>query len=226
MYRLKASSSEGLIIPYDDYAISTKGVTWGSGAPVNHQAILSTNNLKSMIMFRQSDMVASQQNGWSNSSYLYLGIQNYLTTINNNNIPANPLSSPQAILNYNMKNRSSLGNQLSNCIANNPFVFYRSECISDGGVATDVPSAICSFMIYNNYEKINEDIDVGNGLSLNTAGSCLVMKYSEDSGPGVADEATLKSSALLGATKTYTMYMLMTYGKALVLADGAIAIRG
>ena len=44
-------------------------------------------------------------------------------------------------------------------------------------------------MIYNNYEKIHEEaIDVGNGISLSSAGSMLSVKYTEDAGAAsVAD---------------------------------------
>ena len=228
LYKLKASSSEGLIIPYDDYAMSTKSVTWTDSAPQTHQAILSTNNLKSMLFFRQSNKVATAQNAWSNSNYMYAGIQNYVTTINNTNIPQNPISSPQAILAYNMRSRASIHNQLSNCLANHPYVYSKAETVPTAlGIQTttedmylaNVPTALTSFMIFNNYEKVHdEQIDVGNGVSLNSAGSMISVKYAEDSGAG--------ASAKNGEFGDYTMYLLMTYGKAIIFADGTIQVRG
>ena len=228
LYKLKAASSEGLIIPYDDYAVSTKSCTFAAGSPQVHQAILSTNNLKSMIFFRQADKVASQQNAWSNSNYMYAGIQNYVTTINNTNIPSNPISSPNALLAYNMRSRSAIHNQLSNCIANHPYVFGKAETVATAignntvTAATylaNVPTALTSFMIYNNYEKIHdEEIDVGNGVSLASAGSMISIRYNEDQGAGAAAKAT--------EFGPYTMYLLMTYGKALILSEGTIQVRG
>ena len=227
-YKLRAASSEGLIIPYDDYYVSSKSMTFTPAGNVNHQAVLSTNNLKSMLFFRQSDKVATAQNGWSNSNYMYLGIQNYTTTVNNNNIPQNPLSTASSILAYNMRSRGAIRNQLSNCIANNAYVFGKAETIATAGSqnpavwAGDIPASLTSFMIYNNYQKIHEDIDVGNGISLSTAGSMLTVKYSEDSGA----VATAKANAIIGAGGNYNLYMVMCYGKALIFADGTIQIKG
>jgi hypothetical protein len=228
LYKLKASSSEGLIIAYDDYAISTKSCTYSAGGPQAHQAILSTNNLKSMIFFRQADKVASAQNAWSNSNYMYAGIGNWVSTINNTNIPSNPLSSPNAILAYNMRSRSAIHNQLSNCIANHPYVFGKAETVPTAiGINTitpamylaNVPTALTSFMIFNNYEKIHdEEIDVGNGVSLASAGSMIAVRYNEDQGAG-ADAKNVEFGA-------YTMYLLLTYGKALIFADGTVQVRG
>ena len=227
-YKLRAASSEGLIIPYDDYYVSSKAQTFTAAGSVNHQAVLSTNNLKSMLFFRQSDKVATAQNGWSNTNYMYLGIQNYTTTVNNNNIPQNPLSTASSILAYNMRSRGAIHNQLSNCIANNPYVFGKAETIPTASIqeptawAGDIPASLTSFMIYNNYQKIHEDIDVGNGISLSTAGSMLTVKYSEDSGTAATDKAT----AIIGAGGNYNLYMVMCYGKALIFADGTIQIKG
>ena len=228
LYKLKASSSEGLIIAYDDYAISTKSCTYSAGGPQAHQAILSTNNLKSMIFFRQADKVASAQNAWSNSNYMYAGIGNWVSTINNTNIPSNPLSSPNAILAYNMRSRSAIHNQLSNCIANHPYVFGKAETVPTAiGINTttpamylaNVPTALTSFMIFNNYEKIHdEEIDVGNGVSLSSAGSMIAVRYNEDQGAG--------ADAKNGEFGAYTMYLLLTYGKALIFADGTVQVRG
>jgi hypothetical protein len=227
MYKLKAASSEGLIIPYDDYAMSSKTVAWSSGASVVHQCPLTTNNLKSAIVFRQAQMVESQQNGWSNSGYLYNGITGYVSNVNNTNIPANPLNSLQAMLTFNMRCRASIGNQLSNCIANNRFIFGAAETIptAPAAVAGDI-APICGFMIYNNYQKINdEEIDVGNGLSLASAGSMLNIKYMEDIG-GVGSPAALRAAALLGPSNSYNLYVLMQYGKALIMSEGTIQIKG
>jgi hypothetical protein len=165
-----------------------------------------------------------------------MGIQNYTTTVNNTNIPQNPLSSPQSILAYNMRSRGATHNQLSNCIANNPYVFYRSETTPTGlGVnaagangpadfASDIPASLSSFMIFNNYEKIDEEIDVGNGISLNSAGSMLAVKFSEDIN---TNASAAKAKAIIGDVgSTYTMYLLMKYGKALVFADGTVQVRG
>jgi len=232
LYKLKAASSEGLIMPYDDYAMSTKSMTWSSGASQVHQAILSTANLKSMIMFRQSNAVANGQNAWSNSNYMYSGIQGYTTTINNSNLPQNPLNTQNAMLAFNMRSRSSTNNQLSNCLANNSYVFGKCETVATpltnaaaGNITANytsiAPAGLCSFMIYNNYEKIHEDIDVGNGLNLQSSGSMLSVKYLEDQG-GAGDPAGLKAAQF----GPYTLYLLMRYGKALVFADGAIQVRG
>lgn len=227
-YKLRAASSEGLIIPYDDYYVSSKSMTYTAAGNVNHQAVLSTNNLKSMLFFRQSDKVATAQNGWSNTNYMYLGIQNYTTTVNNNNIPQNPLSTASSILAYNMRSRGAIHNQLSNCIANNPYVFGKAETIATAVsqdplvYAADIPASLTSFMIFNNYQKIHEDIDVGNGISLSTAGSMLTVKYSEDSGP----IATAKANAIIGAGGNYNIYMVMCYGKALIFADGTVQVKG
>ena len=230
LYRLKAASSEGIIIPYDDYALSSQVVTY-SGGNRTQQAVLSTSNLKSLLYFRQSDLVHSAQNGWSNSNYLYLGCTNFTVKINNNLTPQTPLVSPQAILTYNMKNRASLNNQLSNCIANNPYVFYRSECIVPVGGADEkgIPASICSFMIYNNFERIFEEIDVGNGVSLANAGSQITVQYTDDQSPTnlTKAKALLNGDAtFVGAIGSYTSYMLMTYGKAIIFADGTTQIRG
>lgn len=224
LYKLKAASSEGLIIPYDDWAISSKTTQFTAGGAVSHQAILSTNNLKSMVFFRQSEKVATAQNGFSNSNFMYMGLQNYQTTINNTNFPPNAISSPQGFIAYSARSRGAVHNQLSNTVANNPYVAYRAECLPTGaGADTDIPAAITSFVVYNNYEKIHEDIDVGNGISLNSAGSMLTVKYVEDSGV----PAAAKAASIIGAAgDTYTLYLLMTYGKALVFADGAIQVRG
>ena len=237
LYKLKASSSEGLIIPYDDYAMNTKSMVWSAGAAQTQQAILSTNNLKSMIFFRQSHKVETSQDAWSNSNYMYNGIQNYVTTINNTNIPQNPLSTQSSMLAYNMRSRASIHNQLSNCVANNMYVFGKSEtvasAITNNVAATDetglvrynanVPSSLASFMIYNNYEKIHdEQIDVGNGISLSSAGSMISVKYNEDSGP----VATAKNGNGVAQFDAYTLYLLLQYGKALVFADGTIQVRG
>ena len=220
LYRLKAASSEGIIIPYDDIAVSA--ITQRFGSNKTQQAVLSTSNLKSLLYFRQADLVHQSQNGWSNSNYAYLGCTNFSVKINNSLTPQAPLVSPQAILTYNMKNRASLNNQLSNCIANNPFVFYRAECIptAAGAVAADIPAALTSFMIYNNFERIFEEIDVGNGVSLANAGSQITVQYTDD--PAAAAKATV----LLGGPATYTSYMVMTYGKAIIFADGTTQIRG
>ena len=236
MYKLKASSSEGLIIPYDDYAMNTKSMVWSAGAAQTQQAILSTNNLKSMIFFRQSQKVETSQDAWSNSNYMYNGIQNYVTTINNTNMPQNPLSTQSSILAYNMRSRASIHNQLSNCVANNMYVFGKAETVASAlvaNVATDasglvlyeanVPSTLTSFMIYNNYEKIHdEQIDVGNGISLSSAGSMISVKYNEDSGAG----AVAKNGGGVAQFDNYTLYLLLQYGKALVFADGTIQVRG
>jgi hypothetical protein len=220
LYRLKAASSEGIIIPYDDIAVSA--ITQAFGSNKTQQAVLSTSNLKSLLYFRQADLVHQSQNGWSNSNYCYLGCTNFTVKINNSLTPQAPLVSPQAILTYNMKNRASLNNQLSNCIANNPFVFYRAECIptAPNATAADIPAALTSFMIYNNFERIFEEIDVGNGVSLANAGSQITVQYTDD--PAAAAKATV----LLGAPATYTSYMVMTYGKAIIFADGTTQIRG
>ena len=229
-YKLRAASSEGLIIPYDDYYVSSKTITaFQAGGSVNHQAVLSTNNLKSMLFFRQSDNVSTSQNGWSNSNYMYMGIQNFTTTVNNTNIPQNPLSSATSILAYNMRSRGAIHNQLSNCIANDPYVFGRCEVISPNTTQrtpgiwyADTPSSLSSFMIYNNYQKIHEDIDVGNGISLSTAGSMLSVKYTEDNNA----IATAKAIKYLGVGGSYSLYMVMCYGKALIFADGTIQVKG
>jgi hypothetical protein len=237
-YKMKAASSEGLMIMYDDYAVGQKTVPgpWQNGATQTHQAILSTSNLKSMLFFRQSDLVATSQNGWCNSNYMYLGIQNFTCTINNTNMPPNPLMAPQSILAYNMRSRGALHNQLSNCVANNPYVFYRAETAPSGYgdtaatavgplvINADIPASITSFMIFNNFEKIHEDIQVANGVSLASAGSMLSIKFTEDSGPA-GGSAALKATAILG-TGGYTMYAVMTYGKTLVFANGGIQVLG
>lgn len=231
-YKLRAASSEGLIIPYDDYYVSSKTITaYTAGGNVNHQAVLSTNNLKSMLFFRQSDLVAGAQNGWSNSNYMYCGIQNYTTTVNNTNIPQNPLSSASSILAYNMRSRGAIHNQLSNCIANNPYVFGRAEVVAPAVTAQaratwsgDIPSSLTSFMIYNNYEKIHEEaIDVGNGISLSSAGSMLSVKYTEDAGAASVAKAV---DYLGGANGSYSLYMVMQYGKAIIFSDGTIQVKG
>lgn len=223
LYRLKAASSEGIIIPYDDIAVSAISTTFGAGTNHTQQAVLSTSNLKSLLYFRQGDNVHSSQQGWSNSNYCYLGCTNFSVKINNTLTPQTPLVSPQAILTYNMKNRASLNNQLSNCIANNPYVFYRAECIPTvaGATAADIPASLTSFMIYNNFEKIFEEIDVGNGVSLANAGSQITVQYTDDS------FSKFKADKLLGgAGNNYTSYMVMTYGKAIIFADGTTQIRG
>lgn len=221
LYRLKAASSEGIIIPYDDIAVSA--ITQKFGSNHTQQAVLSTSNLKSLLYFRQADIVHNAQNGWSNSNYCYLGCTNFSVKINNTLTPQAPLVSPQAILTYNMKNRASLNNQLSNCISNNPYVFYRAECIptAAAATATDIPAGLTSFMIYNNFERIFEEIDVGNGVSLANAGSQITVQYTDDA--FAAPKATI---LLGGANATYTSYMVMTYGKAIIFADGTTQIRG
>ena len=77
-------------------------------------------------------------------------------------------------------------------------------------------------MIYNNYQKIHEDIDVGNGISLSTAGSMLSVKYTEDN----SAIATAKAGKYFKALGSYSLYMVMCYGKALIFADGTIQIKG
>lgn len=239
-YKMKAASSEGLMIMYDDYAVGQKPATWTNGGPQQHQAILSTSNLKSMLFFRQSDLVASSQSGFSNTNYMYLGIQNFTCTINNTNMPPNPLSAPQSILAYNMRSRGAIHNQLSNCVANNPYVFYRAETIPTPSLAPaagapsvgpdtlllDLPASITSFMIYNNFEKIHEDIQVANGVSLASAGSMLTVKFTEDVNVGPDNIAAKKAAAILGPALTYNMYAVMTYGKTLVFANGGIQVLG
>lgn len=89
---------------------------------------------------------------------------------------------------------------------------------------SNIPAGLTSFMIYNNYEKIHEDIDVGNGISLQSAGSMISVKYNEDQGDGASAAGSKFSASSFGPT--YTMYMLMRYGKALIFADGAIQVRG
>ena len=157
-----------------------------------------------------------------------MGIQNFTTTVNNTNIPQNPLSSASSILAYNMRSRGAIHNQLSNCIANDPYVFGRCEGVSPANTVqnpavwyADIPSSLSSFMIYNNYQKIHEDIDVGNGISLSTAGSMLSVKYSEDN----SAIATAKATKYLNGS-SYSLYMVMCYGKALIFADGTIQVKG
>jgi hypothetical protein len=141
---------------------------------------------------------------------------------------------PQSILAYNMRSRGAIHNQLSNCVANNPYVFYRAETAPSGYgadaahavgplvIAADIPASITSFMIFNNFEKIHEDIQVANGVSLASAGSMLSIKFTEDTANAAS---TAKAAAILG-TGGYTMYAVMTYGKTLVFANGGIQVLG
>ena len=73
-------------------------------------------------------------------------------------------------------------------------------------------------------KEIHEDIDVGNGISLQSAGSMISVKYNEDQGDGASAAGSKFGAPSFGPT--YTMYMLMRYGKALIFADGAIQVRG
>ena len=122
-----------------------------------------------------------------------------------------------------MRSRGALNNQLSNCIANNPYVFNRAECVPTAAAPaeTDIVASVTGFMIYNNYEKIHEDIDVGNGISLSAAGSTLTVKYNEDN----SAVGTAKAAKIIPANN-YSLHMVMEYGKALIFADGNIDVRG
>ena len=86
---------------------------------------------------------------------------------------------------------------------------------------------IVSYFFY--FERIFEEIDVGNGVSLANAGSQITVQYTDDQSPTNLTKAKgllNGDSTFAGAIGSYTSYMLMTYGKAIIFADGTTQIRG
>ena len=225
-YRQKALSPEGILLPYDDYAVQSTTLTNYAGSQRSFQANLTTNNLKSALMFQQSNKVANAQNAFSNSNFFYLGTNNINFMINNSNIPSNPLNTVSDIVLYNNRSRGVLGNQLSNFVANNKYICYANECAPTATPAdTDVNASFVSFMVYSNFEKvINENPEViSNGVSLKDGNSTLTVKWNENN-----DVSTIPSAirtCVVGANG-YTVRLLMSYQRVLALRNGMIDLVG
>jgi len=224
-YRMMAASPEGIILPFDDYAVQNATYPHQKSAR-QLQCNLSTANLKSILFYQQSGTTAKAQNGWCNSNFHYLGINGFQMKVNNNNIPSNPLNRATDIMLYNSRSRGTVGNELSNFVCNNPYIAHAMECAPNATtLASSLPATFVSFFVYSNFEKIiNENSEIlRNGMNLKDASSTVTIQWNENSDGGAIPTAI--RTAVLGADGgSYSAYALMEYQRSLILKNGMIEL--
>jgi hypothetical protein len=221
-YKLKASSEDGIILPYNDFLVQN-GTFTSAGSARNFQCNLSTQNLKSVLVYQQPVDQQNKQNYFSNSNFIYNGIRGLQMVVNNQNVPSNPLNTSTEIQVFNARSRGTIGNQLSGCVAANKWVSGKCECIptAAGALATDIPAAITSWFFYNSMENvINESVEVtGNGQDLKSHNSVMNIRWQEDT-------PNTKMTAILTASQNYNLYSQMTFLRALVIRLGNVELVG
>lgn len=232
-YKMKALSEEGINLVFDDWIVGTSNpFQFAAGSARQMKVELSTSSLKSILFYIQGQN-ENAQNAWSNSHFPYLGIQNFQCMVNNVNYPANPLSNCTDIVLYNNRGRGVINNQLSQFVANNPFVLGRAECQvtgnpsnGSGSVQTDPATAVTAFMIYNNFERIlNENPQLlKNGVDLKSGTSSVTIKWNENNDS--ANQANIVKGALGSANGQYSAYALCTYQRLFQIARGKVEIIG
>jgi hypothetical protein len=233
-YKEKALSEEGINIVFDDWIVGTSNPInfTGNGARQQMKVDLSTSSLKSILFYFQGQN-ENAQNAWSNSHFPYLGIQNFQCMVNNINYPPNPLSNCTDIVLYNNRGRGVINNQLSQFVANNPYVLGRSECAVTGNPSTGVASTaddpstcVTAFMIYNNFERIlNENPQLlKNGVDLKSGTSSVTITWNENNDN--ANQAPIVKGALGSANGQYNGYALCTYQRLFQIARGKVDIIG
>lgn len=221
-YKMLAMSEEGIILPFDDVAVQSASYNFAKTAR-QFQCQLSTANLKSLLFYQQSNLVAQAQNGWSNTNFHYLGVNTFQLSANNNNLPNNPLSRVGEIMLYNNRSRGVIGNELSEFVCNNPYISYGMEnAINATALATSVPASFVAFFIYSNFEKIiNENPEVlKNGLNLKDASSTITVKWNENNYATNVIPVTVLGSA----TGSYTVYAQMVYQRSVVIKNGMVEL--
>jgi hypothetical protein len=227
-YKLKAQSPEGINLVFDDWIVQSNIVSNFSGGQQQMQCNLTTGSLKSLLFYQQSN-TARQQNGWSNSNLCYLGLNNYSVTINNKQHPPTPLSSATDICLYNNRSRNVISNQLCNLVANNPYVFGRSEVgvTPMPGSANDFVPSVTAFMIYSNFEKIlseNNQI-IRNGADLKSGSSVITIKFSTNDDSSTTSPFTKILKSVLGSSNgSYTQYALLEFQRLFRIANGRVEV--
>ena len=223
-YRVKAMSNEGINLVFDDILVKSGGSTKYNGSQnVNMQVNLSTSSLKSVLFYIQSNK-STQQNAFSNSHCPYLGLSNFWINLNNKQYPQIALNSTYDIASYNLKNKGVNGNQLSNFVSSNPFVYQASE-VTPTGATTDIVPSVTTFSIYSNFEKIiNENPQIiKNGVDLKTGNCTINLNWNENNDVNASDMRT----AILGdSSGQYTPYVQCCYQRLLQLKDGMVNILG
>ena len=224
-YKMKALSEEGINIVFDDWIVGTSNpFSFTPGSARQMKVELSTSSLKSILFYIQGQN-ENNQNAWSNSHFPYLGIQSFQCMVNNVNYPANPLSNCTDIVLYNNRGRGVINNQLAQFVANNPYVLGRAECQVAGSV-NDPATAVTSFMIYNNFERIlNENPQLlKNGVDLKSGTSSVTIKWNENN--DAANQSNIVKGALGSANGQYSAYALCTYQRLFQIARGKVDIIG
>ena len=225
-YKMKAMGEDGINIVFDDWTVQSSGaVAFSANSAHQMQVNLSSSCVKSLLFYCQGS-VETNQNAWSNSHFPYLGIQQFQTMLNNQNVPPNPLSSATDIMLYNNRGRGVIGNELSQFVANSPFVAGRAECSLTAGAG--IPTCLTAFMIYNNYEKIiNENPNIlKNGVDLKSGSSTITIKWTDNSDGASASAAACVAPAIGGATGNYTAYAQCAYQRLLTISNGQVDIVG
>jgi hypothetical protein len=238
-YKMLAASDEGIIMPFDDVAVQSTTFNFtNTGTARQFQVQLSTANLKSLLFYQQSAETAQSQNGWGNTNFHYLGIQNFQLSANNNSLPVNPISRARELMLYNNRSRGVIGNELSEFVPNNPWIAHGMECaplvptgttqaLKASAAAGSIPASFVAFFVYTNFEKIiNENPDVlKNGMDLKQANSTITIKWNENIYPGAGSPGAGIPVTLLGsATGAYNVHAQMTYQRSLILRNGMIEL--
>jgi len=233
-YKMKALSDEGINLVFDDWIVGSSNPMQfaGNGARRQMKVDLSTSSLKSILFYVQGQN-ENAQNAWSNSHFPYLGVQSFQCMVNNVNYPPNPLSNCTDIVLYNNRGRGVINNQLSQFVANNPYVLGRAECnvtgtpsTGAGAVGTDPATCVTAFMIYNNFERIlNENPQLlKNGVDLKSGTSSVTINWNENNDP--ATQGPIVKGALGSANGQYTAYALCTYQRLFSISRGKCDIVG
>ena len=225
-YKVRALSPEGLNLPYDDWFVQTSNpFSYFPNSKRLMQVNISTTSMKSLLFYVQGQ-IESQQNAWSNSHFPYLGISQFQCNINNMNVPPNPLTNATDIVLYNNRSRGVINNQLSQFVANNPYILGRAEGETTLANA-DTATCLTAFMIYNNFEKIiNENPQLlKNGADLKSGTSTITIYWCDNSDGGAVAQSIVKGA--LGDVKgTYTAYACCEFQRLFSIQNGKVQVIG
>jgi hypothetical protein len=230
-FRMMAESEDQpIMIPFDDYTVVQNSYQY-SGTARQLQVQVSSANVKSLLFYQQSNLVAGAQNAWSNSNFHYLGLNSFQIQAGNKMFPQSPLMTCKDIMSYNSRSRGTLGNQLSSFVCQNPWIAHASEVAPNGAGGIGLPSSFTSFFVYTNFENIlNEDPDViRNALNMKDSNSTITVKWVEnkDNDGTTGPLATAIQASILGPTaggQQYTAYALVCYQRVLIIKKGMIEV--
>lgn len=232
-YKMAANSDEGFNLIYQDFQVnSSPTVTYNGNGNIQYQVNLSSSSLTSVLIYFQSNTVANASNGWSNSHFPYLGVKNHSIQLNNKYYPSVALNTPQEMALYSARGKAVLGNQLSNFVCFNPYVYGWAETSvtqiipgssTTAGATSDYATSATAFLIYHGLEKVFGEGNsvIKNGLDLKNGTSQITIKYDED-------RSRVGSSSLIGAcpNNQYTSYALCTFQRLFSIRNGQLEIIG